>query len=77
MPKRSHPPLATSAARIWGAPIALGALTLTGLVTALVSDTWGDAWSWFSLGVPVAVMLWFGLRRRPRKHSSTPARKLP
>ncbi|ATG94183.1 hypothetical protein QRO11_12515 [Paracidovorax citrulli] len=51
--------------RLWGWPIALGVLTASGLVSALVSDGWGDTWSWVALGVPVAVMAWFGwLRRR-------------
>ncbi len=51
--------------RVWGWPIALGVLTASGLLSALVSDGWGDTWSWVALGLPVAVMVWFGwLRRR-------------
>lgn len=50
--------------RLWGWPIALGMLTASGLVSALVSEGWGDVWSWVALGVPVAVMVWFGLVRR-------------
>ncbi|MFY3382899.1 hypothetical protein [Paracidovorax sp. MALMAid1276] len=49
---------------LWGWPIVLGLLTASGLLTALVSDTWGDWWSWVGLGVPVAVMGWFGWPRR-------------
>ena len=49
--------------RLWGWPLALGVLTTTGLITALVSDAWGDVWSWVALGVPVLVMAWYGLRR--------------
>lgn len=30
---------------LWGWPIVMGVLTTTGLLTALVSDTWGDGWS--------------------------------
>lgn len=52
--------------RLWGAPIALGVLSATGLTTALVSDAWGDVWSWIGLGVPVVVMAWYGLRRDAR-----------
>ncbi|OVZ57991.1 hypothetical protein CDO44_16590 [Pigmentiphaga sp. NML080357] len=66
--------MATSAMRIWGWPLALGVLTATGLLSALVSDTWGDAWSWVGLGIPVLAMIWFGLRRQPdraRFHAST------
>ncbi len=45
---------------LWGGPIVMGVLTTTGLITALVSDTWGDWWSWVGLGIPVAVMGWYG-----------------
>jgi len=43
---------------LWGWPIVMGVLTTTGLITALVSDTWGDWWSWVGLGIPVVVMGW-------------------
>lgn len=55
---------------LWGGPIVMAVLTATGLVTALVSDTWGDWWSWVGLGIPVAVMGWYGWRRAP--HSTSP-----
>lgn len=45
--------------KMWGAPIVMGALTISGLLTALVSDGWGDWWSWVGLGVPCAVMAWY------------------
>nr|WP_081771301.1 hypothetical protein [Methylibium sp. T29] len=54
------------AARLWVWPVVLGVLTATGLVSALLSDAWGDVWSWFALSVPVAVMTWHGARRRVR-----------
>lgn len=53
----------SSFARLWGWPLALGLLTASGLLSALVSDAWGDVWSWVGLGVPVAVMAWFAGRR--------------
>ncbi|MCA0241162.1 MAG: hypothetical protein LCI02_09875 [Proteobacteria bacterium] len=57
--------------RIWAWPVALGALTASGLAAALLADPsvelsgdpWVHAWSWFALGVPVAVMAWFAWRR--------------
>lgn len=55
---RFHPALT-----LWGWPVALGLLSASGLVSALVSDGWGDVWAWVALGLPVAVMAWFGLRR--------------
>ena len=53
---------------LWGWPIVMGVLTTTGLLTALVSDTWGDWWSWAALGVPVAVM---GSYSWPRRSAAT------
>lgn len=49
--------------RVWAWPIALGALTASGLISALVSDHWGDVWSWVGLGVPVAVMAVYSLKK--------------
>ena len=49
--------------RLWGWPVALGLLIASGLTTALVSEGWGDVWSWLALGLPIVVMAWFGLRR--------------
>ena len=51
------------ALKLWGWPIALGLLSASGLVSALVSDGWGDAWAWFALGLPVLVMTRHALRR--------------
>ena len=51
------------APKLWAWPLALGLLSASGLVSALVSDDWGDGWSWVALGVPVLVMTWHGLRR--------------
>lgn len=48
---------------LWVGPIAMGVLTTTGLLTALVSDTWGDWWSWVALGIPVAAMGWYSWPR--------------
>ena len=53
-----------SARKTWGAPLALGVLSLVGLVAALVADGWGDALSWIALAVPVAVSVW-GWSRPP------------
>ena len=49
---------------IWAWPLGLGVLTASGLVSGLVSDHWGDIWSWIGLGVPVAVMSLFSLKGR-------------
>lgn len=49
--------------RVWAWPLAMAVLSATGLLSALVSDDWGDAWAWFALGLPLAVMAWHSLRR--------------
>ena len=59
---------------LWGGPIVMGVLTTTGLITALVSDTWGDWGSWVGRGIPVAVMCWYG---RPRAPGPTPSAQSP
>ncbi len=49
--------------RLWGWPIVLGVLTSVGLVSALFSDGgMGDMLAWLTLGIPVAVGIWFALR---------------
>ncbi|MBA3594253.1 MAG: hypothetical protein H0W47_10715 [Polaromonas sp.] len=48
--------------QLWGWPIAFGLLSATGLLSALFSDGWGDAWSWLALGLPVLAMAWFAWR---------------
>lgn len=45
--------------RLWGWPLGLGVLTASGLVSALLSEGWGDCWAWLALGLPVTVVLWF------------------
>lgn len=49
--------------KIWGAPIALGISTLSGLVSALLGDGIWDALSAITLSAPVFVCCWHGLRR--------------
>jgi len=56
--------------KLWAWPVVLALLTASGLIAALVSDGWGDAWSWFALGLPVAVTAWFGLRIRASSSAS-------
>jgi len=52
--------------RVWGWPIALGLLTASGLVSALLADGWADGWSWFGLGLPMVVAGWCWWRPPPR-----------
>ena len=53
--------------QIWGAPILLGVLTTIGLIAALLGDGVWDLVSALTLGAPVLVGAWYGLRRQPAK----------
>ena len=44
--------------RIWFWPLVLAVFTATGLVSALFSEGWGDAWAWIALAVPPAAIAW-------------------
>ena len=50
--------------RLWGAPIVLAALTIAGLISALVGDGVWDYLSAVALAVPVLTGAWCGLRNR-------------
>lgn len=66
----------TARIRIWTAPILLGVLSAVGLIAALLSDGAGDVLGWLTLGVPVAVVLWYLSPRNQatlRRRSSRPA----
>ena len=55
--------------RVWGWPLLIAVLSASGLASALVSDGWGDAWSWLALGVPVVVSAWYAKPSRRREAS--------
>ena len=48
-------PRALSVFRI---PVMLAAVTVVGLVAALLGDDWLDVLSWVGLGIPVLACLW-------------------
>jgi len=50
--------------QIFAAPIAVGALSIVGLLAALIGDGWWDAVSWLSLALPVLLYLFFVVRRK-------------
>jgi hypothetical protein len=51
--------------KVWGVPSVLAALTLAGLLSALLGEdpVW-KALAWTCLSAPVAVGLWFAWRRK-------------
>jgi hypothetical protein len=62
----TSPPRVRNVVDIFGAPLLLALLSAGGLLSALIGDGLWDVLSWFGLGIPVAVILWFALgRRRP------------
>lgn len=50
--------------RLWGGPLAMAALTVIGLLSALLGDGFWDYLSAVALGIPVLACAWFGWRRR-------------
>jgi len=50
-------------AQIFAAPIMIGALSIVGLLAALIGDGWWDAVSWLSLILPILLYLFFVARR--------------
>lgn len=57
--------------RLWGWPVFIAAVASSGLVSALLSDDWGDLWSWLALGLPVGVSAWCVVPRRARDISKS------
>ncbi|MCE9649549.1 MAG: hypothetical protein K8R18_07990 [Parvibaculum sp.] len=49
--------------QVFRLPAAIAALSIAGLLSALIGDGALNAASWLALGSPVALMIWFGLRR--------------
>jgi hypothetical protein len=50
--------------QIFAVPVFIGALSVVGLVAALVGDGWWDGVSWLTLALPVLLYFFFVLRRR-------------
>jgi hypothetical protein len=53
----------TERAAVWRMPAILASLTMSGLLSALFFDGFGDIWSWFALAAPLAVAGVMALRR--------------
>jgi hypothetical protein len=49
---------------VYGGPLLIGVLSITGLLTALLSEGFGRYFSWIALGMPVAATVWFFARRK-------------
>jgi hypothetical protein len=50
--------------RVFAAPLALAVISAFGLVAAFAFGETGYVLSWLGVGAPIAVIAWFGLRRR-------------
>lgn len=71
MATQDHTVVTNRALRLFGVPALLAVASGAGLVSALVGDGVWDMLSWFALGAPLAVIVWFcgraaGLGHRPR-----------
>lgn len=44
--------------RVFGAPIIVGVLSLAGLLSALLAGDLGRYFSWFGVGLPIAIVAW-------------------
>ncbi len=51
---------------VFGAPILIGAISLAGLLAALLFAGPGRYFSWPAVGLPVFVVLWFAFRNYSR-----------
>jgi membrane protein implicated in regulation of membrane protease activity len=49
---------------VYGGPLLLSALSIAGLLSALLSAGPGRYFSWLALGAPVALTAWFFARRK-------------
>ena len=49
--------------QIYRTPAAIALLTIAGLLSALISDSWGDVFAWLTLGAVVVTGAWFSLKR--------------
>lgn len=43
--------------RLWGKPLLIALLSITGLIAALVGDNYWDVYSWLALGLPVVIVI--------------------
>lgn len=58
MTRKRKPAAAKGALAIFAAPMLLAAVSVVGLLSALLGDGVWDAVSWFALAAPVAVIAW-------------------
>lgn len=50
------------ASHIWGMPLLLGAVSLVGLLSALLGNGVWDVVSWLALGFSNGIVLWYVIR---------------
>jgi hypothetical protein len=58
--------------QIFAAPMVVGALSIVGLVAALIGDGWWDVLSWLTLTVPVLLYFFFLARRKRARQAQNP-----
>jgi len=50
--------------KVWGTPVIIGILSAIGLFSALTGDGFYNLVSWLTLGFPVAVTIWFLVKKK-------------
>ncbi|HKG08664.1 MAG TPA: hypothetical protein VKB19_19500 [Pedobacter sp.] len=48
--------------KVWGMPVLLSIITIAGLLSAIVGVGAWHVFSWVALGIPVCVMLKYGVK---------------
>jgi hypothetical protein len=51
---------------VFGPPIVIGLLSLTGLISALLFDEFGRYFSWIAVGSPIMLLSWIVVQQRHR-----------
>ena len=55
--------------KVWGTPVIIGILSAIGLFSALTGDGFYNLVSWLTLGFPVAVTIWFLVKKKKNQRS--------
>ncbi|WP_416305602.1 hypothetical protein [Neptunicella sp. SCSIO 80796] len=54
--------------QIWLRPLLFNLISLVGLISALLSDSWGDWLAWLTLGLPVLAIAYYWWGKTDKGH---------
>ena len=49
--------------KLWGKPLLIAFLSISGLIAALVGDGGWDVYSWIALSIPVVMTVWYRYKK--------------